>query len=98
MPSLHVDEAIELIQMEYIEMPGLTLTFWQAQRLWNLSDELCERALTSLTTSGFLDRTPDGAYVRRVASPAIEAPDRLSRAMQSRAATSDATATVSVRR
>jgi hypothetical protein len=44
-------------------MPELKLTSWQAQRLWNLSDELCERALAALIGSGFLARTPDGAYV-----------------------------------
>jgi hypothetical protein len=50
--------------MEYAEMPGLKLAFWQAQRLWNLSDQLCHRALATLTGSGFLTRTPDGVYVR----------------------------------
>jgi hypothetical protein len=65
MPSLHIDEAVELIQMEYAEMPGLKLTFWQAQRLWNLTDELCLCALTALTRSGFLARTVEGSYVRR---------------------------------
>jgi hypothetical protein len=62
-------EAVELIQMEYAEMPELKLTFWQAQRLWTFSEELCERALTALIASGFLARTPDGFYVRRSTSP-----------------------------
>jgi Fic family protein len=65
MPFLQVDEAVELMRMEYAEMPGLKLTFVQAQRLWNISQEACERALGELTRSGFLDRTRDGAYVRR---------------------------------
>jgi hypothetical protein len=69
MPVLEVEEAAQLMQMEYAEMPGLRLTFWQAQRLWNLSDELCQRALATLTGSGYLARTPDGAYVRSGASP-----------------------------
>jgi hypothetical protein len=64
MPFLEVEEAVELIRMEYAEMPGLRLTFWQAQRLWNFSDELCQRVLAALTGSGFLAQTPDGAYVR----------------------------------
>lgn len=63
MSLLDVEEAVELIQMEYAEMPELRLTFWQAQRLWNLSDELCQRALAALTGSGYLARTSDGAYV-----------------------------------
>ena len=62
-------EAVELIQMEYAEMPELRLTFWQAKRLWNLSEDLCERALNALIVSGFLVRTPDGSYVRRSGSP-----------------------------
>ena len=65
MRFMQVIEAVELIQMEYAEMPELKLTFWQAQRLWNFSEELCERALTALISSGFLARTEDGAYVRR---------------------------------
>ena len=62
-------DAVELIRMEYSELPELRLTFWQAQRLWNFSEELCERSLTALIAAGFLARTPDGAYVRRRPSP-----------------------------
>jgi len=69
MPFIHVDEAIELMKMEYAEMPELKLTFCQARRLWNLSDEMCERALTALTGSGFLRRARDGSYVRSIGSP-----------------------------
>jgi hypothetical protein len=69
MTLLHTDEACELIQMEYAEIPDLTLTFWQARHLWNLSDELCARALTTLVVSGFLARTSDGQYVHRSDPP-----------------------------
>lgn len=69
MPLMQTDDAIELIRMEYAELPGLKLTFWQAQRLWNLSNDVCARALTTLTESQFLARTADGAYVRRMWSP-----------------------------
>lgn len=65
MPFMQVDEAVQLIQMEYAETPDLKLTFAQARRLWNLSTELCERALTLLTGSGFLVQTADDQYVRR---------------------------------
>ncbi len=68
MRFMPIQDAIELIQMEYAEMPELRLTFSQARRLWNFSEELCERALTELLVSGFLGRTPDGSYVRRRAS------------------------------
>ena len=69
MQFMPIVDAVELIQMEYVELPELRLTFWQAQRLWNLSEELCERALAALMASGFLARTPDGSYVRRSSSP-----------------------------
>ena len=52
MQFMQVSEAGRAIQMEYAEMPALRLTFWQAQRLWNLSEELCERALTTRSASG----------------------------------------------
>ncbi|MGB2716029.1 MAG: hypothetical protein WBC51_17740 [Vicinamibacterales bacterium] len=65
MPLMPIDDAVELIRMEYAELPGLKLTFWQAQRLWNLSQDVCARALRILTDSQFLTRTADGAYVRQ---------------------------------
>jgi hypothetical protein len=63
MQYLQVEEAVQLIEMEYAEMPELKLTFRQAQRLWNLSEELCERALSALVKTGFLNLTGDGTYV-----------------------------------
>ena len=61
----HASEQVaELIRMEYVELPGLKLTFWQTQRLWNLPEDLCRQALTVLTQSRFLTRAADGAYVR----------------------------------
>ena len=64
MVFMQVQDAMELIRLEYVEMPGLQLTFWQAQRLLRLSDEVCERALNGLICSGFLVRTADGRYAR----------------------------------
>ena len=59
----HASEQVaELIRMEYVELPGLKLTFWQTQRLWNLPEDLCRQALTVLTQSRFLTRAADGAY------------------------------------
>ena len=65
MPTTCLEDAVELIRMEYAEIPELALTFWQAQRLWELSDELCERTLNRLVGSGFLRLMSDGSYVRR---------------------------------
>ena len=65
MEAVALEETRTLIRMEYHELPALSLTFWQAQRLWNLSEELCERALQSLVREKFLTMTSSGRFVRR---------------------------------
>jgi hypothetical protein len=52
------------IRGEYREMPGLRLTFRQAQRLWGLEPHDCARVLDSLVADGFLEQVTDGCYVR----------------------------------
>jgi len=52
------------VEGEYREMPGLCLTFAQAQRMWQLDGETCALLLTELTARRFLRRTSKGAYVR----------------------------------
>jgi hypothetical protein len=64
MEFLDVDDAVALIHMEYAEMPGLRLTFSQTRRMWNLTDDVCVRALATLTASGYLERRKDGSYIR----------------------------------
>lgn len=56
---------LERMRAEWIEMPGMRLTAAQAARLWALDCTVCERALAALVLSGFLIRTPSGAYVPR---------------------------------
>jgi hypothetical protein len=70
MESMALDDTRTLIRMEYHELPALNLTFWQAQRLWNLSEDLCERALQSLVRERFLMVTRTGTFVRRTDSAA----------------------------
>jgi hypothetical protein len=67
MPFMQLQDAVELIRMEYTEMPGMQLSFWQVRRLLNLSEELCTRALGVLTGSGFLRQSADGRYLRAYA-------------------------------
>jgi hypothetical protein len=55
------------VRSEFIEMPGLRLTIWQAARLWGLEGALSERVLARLEEAGFLLRTSDGAFMRRLA-------------------------------
>jgi hypothetical protein len=53
------------IKAEFLEMPGLQLTPWQAQRLWGLDKKACDDALNALVDGAFLHRTPTGTYSRR---------------------------------
>jgi hypothetical protein len=57
------------IRGEFNEMPGLCLTFKQAQRLWALDGTTCARALEDLLAQGFLRRTFDGQFLRVTSSP-----------------------------
>jgi hypothetical protein len=65
MRDANVEDAIELIKMEFAETPKLRLTFWQAQRLWDLPEDVCEQALRKLAHSGFLKRLTHDVYVSR---------------------------------
>jgi len=53
------------IKAEFLEMPGLQLTPWQAQRLWGLDAKACDDVLRALVEGAFLHRTASGAYSRR---------------------------------
>jgi hypothetical protein len=55
---------IARIQAEYREMPGLSLTRTQAQRLWQLDEHTCRTVLTRLVATGFLQLTAKGHYTR----------------------------------
>jgi len=58
-------ELLARIRMEYLEMPGLSLTRHQAHRLWNLDLLLCEAILSTLVTERFLWKSNTGTYLRR---------------------------------
>ena len=80
MDVAEMKQALVSIQTEYVEMPGLKLTLRQAQRLFNLSLELCHDALTILHVGGFLSETKDGSYIRRGGIPlSVEALDIVAR-------------------
>jgi len=82
MRFMHNHQTVEMIQAEYERTPGLRVTHWQAQRLWNLSSKSCERALTALVRAKFLVPAPDGTYVRRAESAAwVEQIESVLRAM-----------------
>jgi DNA-binding IclR family transcriptional regulator len=55
---------VQLVRAEYMEMPGLTLTCLQIQRMWGIDRDTCHEIVSTLTASGFLSRRPDGSYSR----------------------------------
>src|SRR5688500_13887720 len=46
----------DMIRGEYLELPGLSLTTAQAQRLWNLDRETCQGVLDGMVREKFLKR------------------------------------------
>jgi hypothetical protein len=64
MKTRSVDAIVQRVRGEYLEMPGLSLTERQAQRLWHLEPEACRALFRVLVESGFLRQTPRGGYVR----------------------------------
>ena len=62
------DEILLRIRGEFLEMPGLSLTPAQAQRLWALDREVCDGLLRELVTEGFLACSCDGTFLRRTRS------------------------------
>ena len=55
---------LEQIQAEYAEMPGLSVTLPQAQRLWAANQATCEEVFSRLIARGVLRRTSKGRFVR----------------------------------
>lgn len=60
--ALH--DLIQRIEGEYREMPGLSVTAAQAERLWGLDTTTCSFVLMILIERGILKRTANGTYVR----------------------------------
>lgn len=57
-------ELARQVQAEYAEMPGLSVTLSEAQRLWNLDRATCEGVFRALVLGGYLRRTTTGRFVR----------------------------------
>jgi hypothetical protein len=60
--ALH--ELLSRIESEYREMPGMSVTAPQAQRLWALDSTTCSFVLRTLVERGILRRTARGTFVR----------------------------------
>lgn len=55
---------LQLMRLEYLDMPGLSLDVPQAARLLNISASLSEHLLGRLRADGFLALTSTGRFVR----------------------------------
>jgi Fic family protein len=60
-----IGELLLRVEGEYREMPGLSLSAPQAERLWGLDASTCASVLTALVERRVLTRTTSGAYLRR---------------------------------
>ncbi|MBI2828932.1 MAG: hypothetical protein HYX77_06660 [Acidobacteria bacterium] len=58
------DAVTERIRAEYLEMPGMSLTIEQVQRLCGVERAACAMVLDSLVASGFLYMKAGGTYAR----------------------------------
>ena len=58
-----VPELTRRIEAEYAEMPGLSLTLPQAQRLWSIDRVTCMGIFTALIDRKVICRTSKGCYV-----------------------------------
>jgi hypothetical protein len=59
-----LEQLMRRVQAEYAEMPGLSMTLAQAQRLLALDRRLCETVFRVLVSRGVLRRTAQGRYIR----------------------------------
>jgi hypothetical protein len=59
-----IGELLLRIEGEYREMPGLSLTVSQAERLWGLDNSTCAFALRTLVERGVLRQATGGTYLR----------------------------------
>ena len=64
-PCVETDVPVWLnrIRAEYREMPGLSLTQPQMQRLWGVEPDVCAALVDSLVAARTLRCTPRGSYV-----------------------------------
>jgi hypothetical protein len=64
MTAIALQTIVQHIRGEYLESPGLRLTPWQIQRLWNLDPSDCDRAVQMLVDARFLRAERDGTFAR----------------------------------
>ena len=63
MVSQPIEDAVELLRVEYLEMPDLALTPSQVAALLDLDGVTTAAVLRALEESRFLERTPTGRFI-----------------------------------
>ena len=51
--TMDFDDLVWRVRGEFLEMPGLTLTFAEAERLWGLEQDICRQVISVLIGSAF---------------------------------------------
>jgi hypothetical protein len=69
MVTMPAQLAAHRIRGEYLELPGLSLTLQQVQRLYCLDSLTSESVLAALVDVNFLTQNDFGRYVRRDSAP-----------------------------
>jgi len=59
-----LDQVLNRIRAEYLEMPGMTLTSHQLQRLCGIDEHVCALVLDALVNEKFLHARTDGTFAR----------------------------------
>jgi len=60
----NLEPVLQRIRGEFQESPGLRLTHWQFQRLWNLDPDQARLVIDQLVQMRFLRSARDGTFVR----------------------------------
>lgn len=60
----NLEPVLQRIRGEFHESPGLRLTHWQFQRLWNLDADEARQVIGQLLQTRFLRGARDGTFVR----------------------------------
>lgn len=66
-----VGELARRVEAEYVEMPGLSVTLPQAQRLWAVDRHTCQTVFDRLIARGVLRLTATGRFVRARGEPTV---------------------------
>ena len=71
MASAHASVSgwLELIRADYQEMPGLSLSKTQMQKLWGFDAFVCDALVDALVAAQVLRRTSGGSYVIHGTAP-----------------------------